>query len=56
MTNTVMKMLRNSRKFLTRQQYKTLKGQALSGDIDGALKGLQTLFNRAQRVRYESRN
>lgn len=56
MTKTTMKILRNSRKFLTRQQYKTLKGQVLSGDIDGALRGLQTLFNRAQRVRYESRN
>ena len=28
---------------LTRQQVKTLRGQALAGDIDGAIKGLDFL-------------
>ena len=28
---------------LTRQQIKTLRGQALAGDIDGAIKGLATI-------------
>lgn len=30
---------------LTRQQYKTIKGQILAGDADGALKGLQRLLS-----------
>lgn len=29
---------------LTRQQYKTLKGQILNGDADGAMKGLQKIL------------
>ena len=28
---------------LTRQQYKTLKGQILAGDADGAMRGLEKL-------------
>ena len=32
---------------LTRQQYKTLKGQILAGDADGAMKGLQRLLKEA---------
>ena len=31
---------------LTHQQYKTLRGQILKGDTDGALRGLQKLLNR----------
>ncbi len=33
---------------LTRQQMKTLRGQALSGDIDGAVKGLERLLGRKE--------
>lgn len=33
------------RSMLTRQQYKTVKGQALAGDIDGALRGLRRLLS-----------
>lgn len=29
---------------LTPQQYRTLKGQVLAGDADGALKGLRSLL------------
>lgn len=29
---------------LTRQQYKTLKGQILAGDSDGAMRGLQKIL------------
>ena len=29
---------------LTPQQYRTLKGQVLAGDADGALRGLRTLL------------
>lgn len=32
---------------LTRQQYKTLKGQILAGDADGAMKGLRRLLKEA---------
>ena len=31
---------------LTPQQYRTLKGQALAGDPDGALKGLRAILTR----------
>ena len=33
-------------KHLTKQQCKTLKGQILSGNITGAMKGLDTLLQR----------
>ena len=33
---------------LTRQQIKTLRGQALAGDIDGAIKGLERLLERKE--------
>lgn len=31
---------------LTPQQYKTIKGQVLSGDPDGAMKGLRRILRR----------
>lgn len=34
---------------LTKQQYKTLKGQALAGDAAGANKGLMKLLRRGER-------
>lgn len=37
-------ILNQSRRSLTAQQYKTLKGQALSGDIEGAWRGLKRLL------------
>ena len=33
---------------LTRQQIKTLRGQALVGDIDGAVKGLENILKRKE--------
>ena len=33
---------------LTRQQIKTLRGQVLAGDIDGAIKGLQNILKRKE--------
>lgn len=33
---------------LTRQQIKTLRGQAMAGDIDGAIKGLERLLGRKE--------
>ena len=40
------KALDTYRKNLSSQQYKTLRGQALAGDIVGAGKGLEKLRNR----------
>ena len=33
---------------LTRQQIKTLRGQAMAGDVDGAIKGLERLLRRKE--------
>lgn len=48
--NSFMKKLKNSRPYLSKQQYRTIKGQALAGDIDDAQKGLNSLL----RVEIES--
>ena len=51
--NRFMKKLKNNRPYLSNQQYRTIKGQALSGDIDGAQKGLNSLLRRCA---YEQQN
>ena len=33
---------------LTRQQIKTLRGQAIAGNIDGTIKGLERLLRRKE--------
>lgn len=38
--------LKATRDRLTTQQYKTLRGQVLAGDADGALKGLRKLLTK----------
>lgn len=38
--------LKASRSMLTKQQYKTIKGQILAGDPQGAMKGLRKILNR----------
>lgn len=43
-TMVFLKRLRIFKKVLTVQERKTLKGQALSGDLDGAKKGLDKLL------------
>ena len=40
------KLLKRYKYLLTRQQKRTLKGQILSGDINGFKKGLYKLINR----------
>jgi hypothetical protein len=40
------KLLNANKWRLTKQQYRTLKGQILSGDITGFKKGLQTITER----------
>lgn len=38
--------LKQYRHYLTRQQIKTLRGQAMSGETEAARKGLQTLLKK----------
>jgi len=40
--------LKRNRRFLTDQEFRTLRGQALSGDIDGASKGLDRILMRGE--------
>ena len=40
----VLIRLKNARPKLTKQQYKTLKGQVLAGDPDAAMRGLKKLL------------
>ena len=44
--NKALGRLLAAKRMLTRQQYKTLKGQILAGDVDGAMRGLTKLTNR----------
>ena len=39
-------LLLKSKRLLTRQQYKTLRGQILAGDPKGAMKGLRKILYR----------
>lgn len=41
-----LKMLDKSKHRLTKQQYKTLRGQILAGDTDGAMKGYNRIVKR----------
>lgn len=43
-----MMQVKGCRSWLTKQQYKTLRGQVLAGDGDGALKGLRKLLLKQQ--------
>lgn len=38
--------LKNSRQHLTKQQYRTLKGQAVKGNVMDARKGIQKILHR----------
>ena len=44
--NDFIRRLRQHRGRLSRDQLKTLRGQALKGDIDGAVKGLGKMLRR----------
>ena len=54
--NSFMRKLKNCRQYLSKQQYRTIKGQALSGDIDGAEKGLHSLLSRRCAYEHNNRN
>lgn len=45
-TRSAMTMLRSFSSYLTKQQYRTIKGQILSGNIEAAMKGLDGLLKR----------
>lgn len=40
------KLLKENKKHLTKQQYRTIKGQIIAGDVEGATKGLNKLIRR----------
>ena len=42
-------VLKYTRGHLTRQQYKTLKGQILAGDPAGAMRGLARILDRLEK-------
>ena len=44
--NKALGRLLAAKQKLTRQQYKTLKGQILAGNADGAMRGLAKLISR----------
>ena len=44
--NNALTRLKICRKRLTAQQYRTLRGQVLAGDADGAMRGLQKILTR----------
>ena len=46
--NSFIKELKQYRHILPKQTISTLRGQALSGDLEGAIKGLQTALNKKQ--------
>ena len=44
--SAAMMALKQGRKYMTRQQIRTVKGQILSGNIIGAMKGLDKILAR----------
>ena len=45
-----LKVLKQHRDKMTQQQFRTLKGQAYSGDIESAHRGLVKILKRNERV------
>ncbi len=41
-----LRLLKAQASYLTKQQYKTIKGQIICGDVTGALKGLKKVPSR----------
>ena len=48
-TDVAFAQLKAARGRLTKQQYRTLKGQILAGDSNGAMQGLMTIMLRGER-------
>jgi hypothetical protein len=45
-----VKIIEKNRHRLTRQQFKTLRGQCLAGDAEGALKGFYKILRRGKQT------
>lgn len=41
-----IKLLEKNKNKMTKQQFKTLRGQCLSGDVNGAIKGLYRILRK----------
>lgn len=52
---TALGQLNAYRRRLTPQQYKTLRGQILAGNTDGAMRGLQKLLERRRTGEHKTR-
>ena len=46
--NKALGRLLAHKKLLSRQQYKTIKGQILSGNVEGALRGLERIIEKEE--------
>lgn len=46
--NRFIKKLKQYNRYISKQQFKTLKGQAISGDIVGAERGLQKILQKGK--------
>ena len=46
MVQKAFKELKKHKNQLTKQQYRTIKGQLIAGDITGAMKGLKRVLNK----------
>lgn len=45
-TRAAMTTLKSCGQYISKQQYRTIKGQILSGNIDAAMKGLDKVMKR----------
>lgn len=49
-------ILKQCRKTLTKQERRTLQGQAMAGNVEGAVKGLRKILRRRERIMTEVRH
>lgn len=52
--NKALGRLLAAKPMLTRQQYKTIKGQILAGNAEGAMRGLEKLTKKETKEEYRS--
>lgn len=51
-----LQILERNKNLLTSQQYRTLKGAAEAGDVNGSYRGLQKLIRRVKRRERQKNN
>lgn len=49
----MFRMLKKAKPYLTKQQYRTIKGQINAGDVEGAKKGLNKLLRNGSETNRE---